>query len=372
MSTPADISEIKTMLQGRVEQLCRELLPRGRREGGQWVSNNPLTGDWKKQPALKVGLVRDPGAWRCWRSGDKGDVLQLIAYLGGASGDMKFARRWAEDWLGIRAMSAADRHAARRSAEKAAAGQAQKAEKDRAKAIEAGKALFIEADDWKHDTPQKAHALAYFAARGVPLDAVPNIDTMTFRFSHSSEWWKGAKWETRQGANGPYKVKAAPGPDFPAVHSSLRTHCGQITGCHVTFLDPLRPAKAPVTPAKMMRGLALGSVISVSKGPKNKDPWIPQDPGMLVIAEGIETALTLAIALPEARVWAAGSLAGIGAAPVNMKCVGEIVVARDNNDGNDQAQGQLEAALEALEAQGRPLTVINSPVGDDFNDLVSA
>jgi hypothetical protein len=270
-------------------------------------------------------------------------------------------------------MTAAERQQQKANVERQRQTQQRRAEQMERRALEAGQALFDAAQRWPQpgaaQPPAMALALAYFAARGCPLDQVPNLDRMTFRFSHSTEWWKGAEWETVETPHGPRKRKTKDGPFYPALHSSLRTHCGFVTACHVTWLDPIRAKKAPLDPAKMMRGQALGSVISISKGPSAKDPWIPQAPGMVAIAEGIETAATIAIAVPEARVWAAGSLAGIGRAPVNMECVGEIVVCRDNNHGNQQAQRQLEAALDQLEAHGKPLTVIASPQGDDFNDL---
>jgi len=40
-------------------------------------------------------------------------------------------------------------------------------------------------------------------------------------------------------------------------------------------------------------------------------------------------------------------------------------------EGNVQAQKQLDAALLELEAAGKPLTVMASHVGDDFNDLAN-
>ena len=161
----------------------------------------------------------------------------------------------------------------------------------------------------------------------------------------------------------------AAGPVFPAIHSAMRAANGALTCCHVTFLDPVLRQKAPVAPAKLMLGEALASVIEVSRGPCDEDFWRCATAGPLIIAEGIETALTMALAVPEARVWAAGSLAGMGHCPVQLPCVGEIAVARDNNHGNAQAQKALNAALWKLEEADKPLVVMASHVGDDFNDL---
>jgi Toprim domain len=111
-------------------------------------------------------------------------------------------------------------------------------------------------------------------------------------------------------------------------------------------------------------------VIEVSCGPSGLPFWLCTTAYPLILCEGIETALSLAIAVPEARVWAAGSLAGMGHAPIGLACISDVTVARDNNHGNPQAQKQLDAALMALEAHDKPLVVMNSHVGDDFNDLM--
>jgi hypothetical protein len=70
-------------------------------------------------------------------------------------------------------------------------------------------------------------------------------------------------------------------------------------------------------------------------------------------------------------VWAAGSLSGMGHAPIQLSCVSDVTVARDNNHGNAQALKQLDAALIALEEHDKPMVVMNSYVGDDFNDLMT-
>ena len=56
-----EVEEIKQGLKDRIEDLCRKLLPDGRRQGRLWVSNNPVTGDHKKTPELKVAVTGDKG-----------------------------------------------------------------------------------------------------------------------------------------------------------------------------------------------------------------------------------------------------------------------------------------------------------------------
>lgn len=364
-----DIKSIKDALNGRIEDLCAQLLPHGRRENGQWVASNPfVAGDDRKLPALKVGMARDAGAWRDWRNGDHGDVIDLIAFA--QRTDRSGALRWARDFLGLAKMSADERRAMQKAAAEAGQRRAAAAAKAESfKLLEADR-LFSRALKMGEGGAAEAHGRAYFAARGCALEDVASLNRYSFRFAGISEWWKGAKWQTdAQGR----RIKTASGPEFPAVHSAMRGPTGAIACCHVTFLDPLLAQKAPVVPAKLMFGVAKGAVIEAACGPSGRPYWMTDgsQSGPLIVAEGIETALSLAVAIPEARVWAAGSLAGIGHVPAGLDCVASILVARDNNFGNKQAQSQLDAGLELLAQHGKSLDVMASHLGDDFNDLMT-
>lgn len=355
---------IKAGLLMRVAEVCALLLPRGRKEGGLWVSHNPHGDDLKKKPALKVRIAGgDLGAWSCHRNGEKGDIIRLIEHCNRT--DFNGARRWAQDFLGLKAMNRDERAKMAAQAATYAQRASEKAEKDRRRELERAQELWQTHADATR-SPWRDHALAYFAARHCPLERVATIARETFRYGRQTEYWTKAKWERQENGRA---VKVADGPLYPAVHSAMRNRLGALTACHVTFLDPQHPRKAPEQPAKLMRGPAKGSIIELSYGPEGKPFWLSNDPQPLIIAEGIETALSIAQEVPECRIWAGGSLAGIAAAPVDLECVSHIYFARDNNDGNTQAQQQFEAAHEHLCASNRPVHVLASHVGDDFNDL---
>lgn len=389
--THGDLDIIKAGLIERIEEVCRRLLPDGKPEGGQWVSFNPVTNDFRqgRNPCLKIrlhgGVV---GAWKDWRCGDKGDVIDLVAYLNRT--DRAGALTWGRDFLGLRAMTREDRENMRRvERERKERRETDDAER-RMKKLLAADRLFnctgpqnreigpasvpmgtVQLGDIGCEavSPIVVHASLYFAGRGVPLERVTHLNSRSFRISPQTEWWKGAEWKREGGRS----WKAQAGPMFPAVHSAMRNRLGIVTCCHVTFLDPVRPAKAPVSPAKLMYGEALGAVIEISCGPSGVPFWMADRDGLkpcpLVIAEGIETALAFATTIPEARVWAGGSLAGVMHAPVDLDCVEWVLFARDNNTGNAQAQKQFDAALAGLESHGKRVVVEASHVGDDFNDL---
>lgn len=360
-----ELELVKAGLKDRIVDLCGQLLPDGRREGRLWVSHNPQTGDagsHPKDPALKVALDRDIGAWTDWRSGDKGDVIGLVTHCLGM--DFKAALAWSRQWLGLGAMTTPQRadfsariERRRKDAEARAADQRQARRKAVAR-------LWNAAGPVAADTAEALAVNRYLAlGRGVPLGDVPNLDPDTFRAHPALEWWKGARWEQLDGR----RRKVAPGPTFPALVSAFRAPTGQVTGVHCTFLDPLAPAKAPVASPKLMFGDTLGAPIRISDGP-SCGPDGPRDPAPVILCEGVEDGLSLAIGAPEARVWACGALVHMGAAPVWLDEVETIFVAADNDWSSRQAQDQLDQVLAQLEASGKPVAIMRSAVGKDFND----
>jgi len=383
-----DLDIIKSGLIDRIEAVCERLLPDGKHEGGQWVAWNPVEHDAKpgRLPALKVRIRGgDIGAWKCWRVGAKGDVLNLVAYITtGNEKNTTEALAWGRDFLGIRTMSPAERQALRKAEVVRAKERDDKADRARLFKLQTADQLFFAKPSEKETGPAycpqgtfaygansaaELHAKAYFRGRGVDLDQIAGLNRYSFRFSPATEWWKGARYESANGR----RWKAERGPLFPAMHCAMRNRMGIVTACHVTFFDPVRATKAPVTPAKLMWGEALGAVIEISMGPNAVPFWMADRDGLVpdpvVVGEGIETAASFSQPVPEARVWAAGSLAGVGGAPVDLDCIEWVLFARDNNTGNPQAQKQFDQALAGLERHGKTVVVEASHVGDDFNDL---
>lgn len=363
-----DRDEVKELLKSRIEDLCARLLPDGRRQGRLWVSYNPVTNDFDRStPELKVALTMDVGAWKDWRSGDKGDVLKLIEYVKGHT-SFRDTMAWARDFLGLSSMPAAERERLNADARRMKRQRDDSAERKRLFKIFKAEEKFLSGEAFGGRSVAELHARRYFAGRKCALEDVPNIDTATFRFAGESEYWTRAEY--RHAVGGPrYKIKD--GPKFPAIHSAMRAPGGLVTACHVTFLDPVIPKKISLEDAnaKLIFGEAKGSVIRISHGPENVPPEVGKEEHPLIVCEGIETGLSLAIACPSARVWAAGSLSNMGNVPVFLDCIPSVIVARDNNHGNRQAEAQLEGVLEQLASHGKPMTVIASHVGDDFNDL---
>lgn len=362
-----DAEIIRQGLLDRCEDLCRILLPNGKREGGgaRWMAHDPVAQDFDKTPALSVPLTgNNRGRWKCFRGTAgpaKHDLLGLIAYVNRTDNAGAFA--FARDFLGLKAMSQGDMRQMQVKANAAAKKRAEDGERQRLEKIKQAAILFR-----KNTHPLYAGAQGsdfyywYFRRRAIDLNDIERLNPQSMRYSRSTEYWKGAVWENRR--------KTKDGPLFPAIHSALRGPTGVVTACHVTFLDPVDPVKAPVTVPKLVRGDATGSVIELSMGRENVPFWEAAKSSGVIVCEGIETGLSLAIAVPEARVWAGGSITNMGNVPVHLDCVRQIIVARDNNFGNKQAENQLEQSIAKMEMAGKPIAVMASHVGDDFNDLM--
>ncbi|WP_281932159.1 toprim domain-containing protein [Roseibium album] len=373
MTDRSEIDEVKQLLIARIEEVCHWLLPDGRRIGGKWKANNPLTDKQGQTPELNVWLTGQVGSWKDFRSGDKGDVFGLVAFIHGT--DFAGAMKLAKDFLGIRSMSAEERRNNQRRARIERERNDDAARRKEARLRAECEKRFLAGFPYDGGTPAEVHARAYWLeARGIDIDAVPNLDKSSFRFAPSVEYWPLADWR----CEGKRWIKAKDGPHFPAIIAAMRGPMGQFVDHHVTFLDPVKPDKAtlPLTPKgnkrspRLMRCPNLGAVIRVSHGPEGLPPEQSNQPHPLILAEGVETALSLALALPEARVWSCGSINGIRNAPVKFPFASALFVAGENDWEKETAQNQLQAALEELETSGKPLELMLSHVGSDFNDLM--
>jgi hypothetical protein len=131
----------------------------------------------------------------------------------------------------------------------------------------------------------------------------------------------------------------------------------KITGVHRTYLaEP--GAKAFGKESKLMLGRCAGGAVRLSGGP-----------GPLVVAEGIETGLSLLSGLQDAspRVWAALSTSGM-AGLVLPPDPGELVLAPDGDAPGREAANKLAARASSA---GWRVRIMCCPDGSDWNDVES-
>ncbi len=127
---------------------------------------------------------------------------------------------------------------------------------------------------------------------------------------------------------------------------------------HRTYVRGDGSGKANVSPVKAMLGCARGGAVRLSG-----------DPGPLVVAEGIETALSLLSGLMgnPASVWAALSAGGMKALRL-PKRPGKLVIA---SDGDAPGQGAARALAERAHVLGWKVSMLPAPDGFDWNDVLT-
>lgn len=127
---------------------------------------------------------------------------------------------------------------------------------------------------------------------------------------------------------------------------------------HRAYLRPDGSGKADVDPPKAMQGAASGGAVRLT-----------QTQGPLVVAEGIETALSLSCGLlrAPATVWAALSAPGIAALRLPDGFPHRLTIASDGDQAGREAAHKLAARADSL---GWSVSLLPAPEGRDWNDIL--
>jgi hypothetical protein len=130
---------------------------------------------------------------------------------------------------------------------------------------------------------------------------------------------------------------------------------------HRTFLQPDCSSKAAVIPNKAMLGPVAGGAVRLVMAPKDQE--CP-----LVVAEGIETALSLACGLLDAPAsfWAALSAPGLRRLTLPPR-PGQLIVAADGDNTGRSAAADLAVRAHNL---GWKVSLLPAPEGEDWNDVL--
>ncbi len=316
------IPEIVNRLAGNVAALCERLLPNGHREGTEW-----RCGSVQGEPGKSLGVHltgAKAGIWSDFADGNKGDPLDLIQAC--LRLDKGGAVLWAKDWLGIGDGTRAPLQPPPQPHLCTAPHQ------DNPNGP-------LALDIWDKSQPAAGTPVeAYLRGRGINIP-VP----VTIRYN------PGVR-HTQSGLLLPAMVAAVQAPDR------------SITAIHRTFLLGNGRGKAPVTKPKMMLGSVNGGCVRLAyAGPK------------MVIAEGIETSLSV-LAATGLPVWAALSASYfIGLALPALPLAGEVVIAADHDEiknGKRAGKDAAEKAAALWTSQGRKVSIAYPPTpGTDFNDM---
>lgn len=335
-------------------------------KGGGWNVTNPYRAQAKPDQMYIWLRGGRRGAWKDFVSGEKGDAIDLVAYCleGIVHADSRMrAVEWVEDRYGIRQMDPAQK---KKLADQAQASKERMERQDadrRHGNRERSRKMFFAADARILGTPVET----YLAGRGVQLVDVPNLSP-AFRFQPDCEYWLGAP---RDGEGN----RLGRGPRFPALVSAMVSADGTLNACHLTFIAHDGRGKAPVEKAKLMWPETSGFVVRCTNGPSAMRPEDAAQAGIagvVGLTEGIEDALSAAIAEPGLRMWAAGSLSGLLHVP-DHACASGWLVFQDNDWGKPQAKKLFDRAVARLRATGKPVEVIAMPAdwGKDVNDAIN-
>lgn len=318
MESPA--ATLSRELARNAEAVCRHYLSNGKRSGRYWlvgdVDNTPgrslfvrLTG-----PATGQGAA---GKWQDAATGEHGDLLDLIAAVRQLSslGDTLLEAR---DFL--------------RMPNRAPQGSRARATQTTS---EAARRL------WASAMPiQDTLAETYLRKRGIVVDA----GLLSLRF-YPRCYWVSADGNTRQ--------------TLPAMLAAVTNNEGTITGLQRTWLSR-DGGKAPVDPPRRAMGQLLGNAIRFGEqGPT------------AIIAEGIETALSVRTLMPQATVLAALSAAHLQRFRF-WPGLTSLDIAHDNDEPGRSAADILHERATAAGIKPRLLTPRLSDWNDDLQEFETA
>lgn len=304
-------SEIASALADQAETVCRHFLPNGRKQGNYWIAGN-IDGARGRSLVVRLAGTGRIGKWNDYSTGDHGDLLDIVQHRTGAA-TVTEAIALARAFLAFPDTP--------RSPKSAGAP-------DSYDGTAVGRRI------WQHCRPiADTHAEAYLNARAIRRCRFPALrfhPALTYRHEDRSE-------------------------RFPALVAAVTEPDGRIHAIHRTYLDPSRPAKAAVAHPRKTLGRVHGHAVRF----RNITPGNET----LVVAEGIETLLSIAAAMPtaaSAAALSAGNLSAFTPPPDAQR----IVIARDNDAAGASAAEQLRQTC--LERDLR--AVILRPSGGDWNE----
>lgn len=351
--------EIGAMLNDNALSLAKVLLPGGTISGGYYHIGS-VRGD--KGDSLKISLTARPGAWAdysCSRGDPEGtgDMLHMV-FLTVGEKDWGKTLRWARGWLGIEDL---DPHALDRQRERAKLAQ-EKTEAERAGQVE--RSQLKARNLWMHASPLLGTpAMRYLEERGIDFARIGRLPgSMRFR----DDVWH---------ADLSRKV--------PALLTAGIRH-GQHVATHCVYLDRkadgswgklpdlIRDGKKLKVAKKIFGQDWLGAHFPVHKGHSTK-PLHKMDAREAVHSgEGVEDALTYAMASPWARVVYAGTLGNIGELILPQQAGDLIILAQRDADGSKAQmsfENQVKAQQERARADGSGRRVMCLWPQEGFKDL---
>lgn len=336
------IDAIKARLVDRLDELVPYLFPNAVADGDEW-----RMGDIHGAPGRSLAIVRrgrKAGWWVDWANpdGSKGDVLTLVA-AGACHGELGAAVAWAKRWTGLEAMDPEERRRIERQAEAQRARTRQAASAEAEDKRRRAHGLYLHARPLAGSPAER-----YLAGRAIRLDALarpPNA----LRFHPEL-------WNAEAAARLPAMVAAVSGPG----HHFLTVHRTWLA------VGPGRVGKAALAKPKKVYGPSKGGYIPIQRGASGRPAKTMAEDEWIAVTEGIEDALSVALAMPALRVWAALDLDHVADLPVPPQAGG--VFWHRHRDGA-AASADAERVRAKLTARGVTVADVWAPDGaKDMNE----
>jgi hypothetical protein len=295
------------------EAVCRHYLSNGRRCGHYWITGDVMNTSGRSLYVRLYGPASGPGAagkWTDAATGEHGDLLDLI----GRNRDLHLLGEAMEEARSFLALPRPPEQIARSAPAPSGSPEAAR------RLFRSGRPV--------PGTP----AEAYLRARGI----TGRLDWPALRY-HPSVYHREAE--------------DAPLQRWPALLAAVTDLDGNISGILRTWLDPLRPAQAPLADPRRALGHLLGNGVRFGAATH-----------ILAAGEGVETMLALKAVLPSLPMVAglsANHLAALELAPTLRR----LYVARDNDAAGLKAANRLHERGAAAGIDVRRL----APVHADFN-----
>ena len=312
------IRDIIERLADRVESLCLELLPNGKKDGNEYrvgnVSGTP-------GQSLGVRLSGDKrGVWHDFETSESGDALDLVKAVKYMT--THEALKWSTIWLGLdnssrsaNAPASADR---RRDAREAP-------DQDQRKRIHVARRI------WRAARPaQDSLVETYLRSRGINIKPPQSL-----RFSY---------------------LKHAPSDStLPCMVAGVQATNGEIVGVHRTYLRKDGGGKAQVAVPRMSLGRVSGCAVRLGLVGT-----------FVAISKGIENALSAMQAMPGLVTWAALSTTGMRAVVLPPQVRKVLILADADPPGEEAAH----ALADRLVIEGRTVSIAHPANGADFHDVL--
>lgn len=339
------IPQIAAALNDKIVYVVSLLGLKGQQDGINYVCYNPTRVDRHLGSFKVVTKGERRGVWKEFATGEGGDALALICYVKGC--DLHTAiKKFAEPILGITDTSKPElpNVQERKKWDEEMAAEEKERRADNGKRA---KALFLKAQERLRGTPVDG----YLMGRGINL-------AMLGRVPRALRFHPDLFNEERQCG-------------MPAMIALVQEVNGQPLTVHRTYLERVGmdwQKASGLKAAKKVLSAYKAGYIPIARGASGKPLPEADEGSRILIAEGIETALSVALHFPDDRVIAAVSVGNIQNLEL-PSAIKTVVLCLDNDGENSGAPRAYDAAARRFISEGRRVLEFAPPEEfGDFND----